>query len=130
MIGARLSIRSRMLAWVREQGVISGIGDVSATDAGEGRERVLFRFGGADNFEDADFAHGKGVGHERAEAAPRDRFSAHESSGMLFGEFDHAIERRREFVRLHVVRKAAKAGVAPTEIDGIGFRVAQTAERL
>ena len=45
-----------------------------------------------------------------------------------FAEFDGAIKRRFKFRRLHVVRIAAKARVAPAEIDGVRTRVTQAAE--
>ena len=84
----------------------------------------------AHNFQDADATNDEGVCHERAMAAPRHSFSAHERGGAVRSELDRAVEPARELGRLHVVRETAEARVAPGKVDRIGFRMTQAAEFL
>ena len=82
----------------------------------------------ADDFENANAAHDEGVGDQRAMAAPGNGFGAHQRGGSFRGEFDGALKPGFKFRRLHVIGIAAKAGVAPAEIDGVRAGVAQAAQ--
>ena len=113
-LAAALAISIERSGRIQQRRLIGGIGNACADDAGEGRERMFFRLGGADNFEDADFANHESVGEERAVAAPRNRLRTDQRGRARCGELDGSVERGFNLRRLHVVRIAGKAPVAPT----------------
>jgi len=97
-------------------------------NAGKRCELVLGRWPVIDDFKDTNTAHGERVCHERTVAAPRYGLGAHERGRARFGPFDRARKSLFEGGRLHVVSKAAKAWVAPAEIDRIGSCMTQPAQ--
>ncbi len=128
---------------VRESGFFLGVGasdatgrvgDVFAADAREGCELVKIGAGGGHDVSNGMAADGERVGDERAMAAPRNSFGAHDGaefcagSPASAGKFFEARESSGKFRSLHVVGETAKAGIVPSCVDGIGAGAAQTAE--
>ena len=110
--------------------MLGGIGDLLAADVREWCECVFLRLGGTYDFEDADTASEQRICDKRTVAPPGQCLGAQERRWQFGGECDPAIERCCEFWRLHVVRKAAEAFIAPTEVHRIGTGVAQAPEVL
>jgi hypothetical protein len=80
--------------------------------------------------EDSPSGHRQRVGDQRAVASPRHRLGTHDGRGAPGRELLETREARGEALALHVVRIPSKGRVAPAEIDGVGTRVAQPAQRL
>src|SRR5260370_33969554 len=69
------------------------------------------------------------VANQRAMAAPRHRFRAHDGGALLARQFQQTRKTGAKFLGGHVVGVAAEGSVTPAEIGGIFFGVAEAAER-
>ncbi len=81
----------------QQRSLVAGVSDFCAVDLGEGRQLVLFRFRGADDFEGLDSANEERVGDERAMASPWYCFRAHQCRLVPRSEFDRILKGFREF---------------------------------
>jgi hypothetical protein len=104
------------------------ISDLRSAYEREWRECVGLATRAAHDVLDADFADDERIRNQRAMAAPRNRFRAHDGTTLRSRELDEFREGRVKFWSLHIVRVSAKTVVAPARIDGIFFRVPQAAE--
>ena len=68
------------------------------------------------------------IGDKRAMTEPRHRFGAHQRDPILTRQLDQFFEGFLKIRRLHVIRVATKRGISPAHVDGIAFRITQTAE--
>jgi len=85
---------------------------------------------GADDVFHANPAHHKRIGYKRPVASPRHRLGAHQCARPLIGQPDGPLQPRHEFRRLHMIREAAKARVAPPQVHGVRPRAPQAAQLL
>lgn len=69
------------------------------------------------------------ISDQRAVAAPRDSFSAHDGGCAHGREFAQTLQAFLKLRLLHVIRKAAKRCIEPAHIGRIAASVAQAAER-
>ncbi len=70
------------------------------------------------------------VGDQRPVASPRHSFGAHDRSAFFAGDLHQCFQPLREFLARHVVGESSEGSIAPTEIQGIFHRAAQSAELL
>jgi len=82
----------------------------------------------AENVFDFHATREQGVSDQRAMASPRHGFSAHDRCAHRPREFQQSLERAAKFRRVHVIRVAAKGSIAPAEVEGVFFGVAQAPE--
>jgi hypothetical protein len=60
--------------------------------------------------------------------APRQRFSAHQGDSIFLRRPDRFFEALHKFMRLHVIRIAAKGGISPASVGRIALGMAKAAE--
>ncbi|EEF26456.1 conserved hypothetical protein [Ricinus communis] len=118
-LARRLQVQFRLFRRIR---------DAQALDVGERRQLVRLALARIDDVVDGHAAHQQRIGDERAVAAPRHRFRAHQRAGPALRELDDRVDVGREFVGLHVVRVAAERRVAPAGVRRVLERAAQAAE--
>jgi len=94
----------------------------------ERRELVKIGARVSHNVFDSMAADGERVSDKGAMAAPGNGFGAHDGAEFCLRQSFEARESGGEVWSLHVVGEAAKAGVVPAGVDGIGVRVAQATE--
>jgi hypothetical protein len=61
-------------------------------------------------------------------AAPRDSFGAHYGGPSLCGQMNKLVQGFLKLSRLHVISKAAEAGISPGSIDRVRMRMPQAAK--
>jgi hypothetical protein len=81
------------------------------------------------NFDHRNAPHDECIRYQRAVAAPRHGFGAHDSGAFLLAESDEPLQAARKFVGLHIIGVAAKTCVAPARVDRVLARMPQAAER-
>src|SRR5918993_5223620 len=94
-----------------------GIRDVCPVDSSEWRQRMRPHAGIAGNFERLDAPGHECISNQRPMATPRDCFRAHHRYALRARQRHAPFELLSEGWGLHVVGIAAKALVAPAEIN-------------
>ena len=61
----------------------------------------------------------KGIANQRAMTSPGNRLGTHNGGPLSFGHLHQLAQACSKLVSLHVVGKAAKAGVAPSGVWGV-----------
>src|ERR1017187_9162307 len=67
----------------------------------------------------------QGIGDERAMAAPRHGFSAHQGDSVVVRQADQFFESLGELGRLHVISITSKGSISPAHVERIALRMTQ-----
>lgn len=105
------------------------ISDSALLHMGKKSKRVSVRLLPADNMLYPRATNQQSISDQRAVAAPRDSFSAHDGGRARGRELAQTLQAFLELRLLHVIRKAAKRCIEPAHIGRIAASVAQAAER-
>ncbi len=84
--------------------------------------------GRGQDFLNVDPARHQRIRDQRAVASPRYRFGALNYGSLIRSQVNQFFQILVKLVCLHVIRKPAKTRIAPTRVDGITLRMAQSAK--
>lgn len=118
------------LRWAEQVAFFRRICNLSSGNTRERCHFVWLRQRISQNFEHSDSTSYQGVGNKRTMTAPWHSLGTHQSTRFLAGELNRVVESGFEFRGLHVVRKPAKTGIAPSGVGRIAPRVTQPPKLL
>jgi hypothetical protein len=108
---------------------LPGVSDALPVDARPGSELVRANAGRARNLIHIDTMNQERICNQRTVAAPWHNFRAHDCSTAFAPQMNEFVETFIKLRSLHVIRKAAKACVAPRGVGRVAARMPEAPER-